>query len=272
MTIIDSFKGEYAFLSNFYPVPCDLGSGVVFPTAEHAYQASKSQDSTDWKDVMECVSPGAAKRMGKIVTMRPNFNQLKLSYMGQIIRAKFNDPRLADRLVETGDAKLIEGNHWNDTYWGVCKGVGQNMLGRLLMSERRYRNLRITYDDDPVFVFGSNLMGYHGKGAALTAKLYHGAQQGVGAGHVGQSYALPTAGAHFQGLSLQAIKGHIDTFLQYATTNSDLIFQVTQVGCGLAGHQAHKIAPLFENAPDNCFFDFDWAHFLGPDRLYWGSV
>lgn len=136
MQTIDNFVEQYRFLSNFYPTTVALGT-LVWPSAEHAYQAAKSQNPHDWKDVMECVSPGAAKRMGRHITMRPDWHEIRLEVMEEIVLAKFSqNPVLATRLIETGDAPLIEGNHWGDTYWGVCRGVGQNHLGKILMNVR----------------------------------------------------------------------------------------------------------------------------------------
>lgn len=132
---ISGFHGQYRFLSNFWSCPLTL-SGLTFPTAEHAYQAAKSTDPQDWKDVLECVSPGAAKRMGKIITLRTDWEQIKVHVMAQIIHAKFQNNDLRQLLLQTGEQRLIEENTWNDTFWGVCNGKGINMLGNLLMIER----------------------------------------------------------------------------------------------------------------------------------------
>ena len=110
----------------------------------------------------------------------------------------------------------------------------------------------------PIFVFGSNLAGRHGKGAALTARTYHGAVYGVGKGRTGSSYAIPTKDGKLQSLPLSRIKGFVDDFLQYARDNPDLTFEVTRVGCGLAGYKDREIAPMFAAAPSNCILPLEW--------------
>lgn len=96
-----------------------------------------------------------------------------------------------------------------------------------------------------VFVFGSNLRGSHGGGAALIAVQKFGATQGVAEGHEGQSYALPTLGAGYEKLPLAKIEKHIGKLIDYAASRPELTFLVTQVGCGIAGFTPEEIAPLF---------------------------
>ena len=103
-----------------------------------------------------------------------------------------------------------------------------------------------------IFVFGSNLAGRHGKGAALTAKIYHGAIYGRGCGLQGKSYAIPTKDYDLNSLSLSDIKDFVSEFLQFAFYNPQLEFRVTAIGCGLAGYQPSQIAPMFRGAPSNC--------------------
>lgn len=107
-----------------------------------------------------------------------------------------------------------------------------------------------------IFVFGSNLAGRHGRGAALYAKQHHGAIYGQGVGRQGNSYALPTKDHKLRTLPLQAIKKYVDEFIKYAESRPDLQFQVTRVGCGLAGYNDSQIKPLFDSAPSNCHFDW----------------
>jgi N-glycosidase YbiA len=135
MTAISLFDGEYHFLSNFYrrEVVFDHRS---YPTAEHAYQAAKCDDSGDARRIALLRSPGRAKRAGATVTMRPGWNLIRIEVMGDVLAAKFADEELAARLVATGDRLLEEGNTWGDTFWGVCDGEGENWLGRLLMQRR----------------------------------------------------------------------------------------------------------------------------------------
>lgn len=133
---IDSFSGEYRFLSNFFLSPITYGE-INYPTVEHAYQASKTSDLSEVSKIINCKTPGEAKRLGRKVTMRPEFEQNKLQIMAQLIRLKFpKDSRLAGMLLNTYPATLIEGNNWNDTFWGVCRGRGENMLGKILMEWR----------------------------------------------------------------------------------------------------------------------------------------
>jgi hypothetical protein len=96
-----------------------------------------------------------------------------------------------------------------------------------------------------VFVFGSNLRGSHGGGAALVAVQKFGATQGEAEGHQGQSYALPTLNANYEKLPLHTIERHIGKFVDYAASRPELIFLVTQVGCGIAGFKTEEIASLF---------------------------
>ena len=103
-----------------------------------------------------------------------------------------------------------------------------------------------------VFTFASNLAGRHGKGSALEAREKHGAIYGQGVGFQGQSYAIPTKDANLHSLQLWEINQHVSDFLEFATKNPDLTFNVVAIGCGLAGYKFHQIAPMFRNAPSNC--------------------
>ncbi len=123
-----------------------------------------------------------------------------------------------------------------------------------------------------IFVFGSNLAGRHGAGAALYARRFNGAEYGVGEGITGNSYALPTKSENLLTLSLPAIKRHVDNFLVYAMSHPEKQFQVTQIGCGLAGYKAEEIAPMFEKAPENCLFDEAWKPYLSGEREFWGNI
>lgn len=103
-----------------------------------------------------------------------------------------------------------------------------------------------------VFVFGSNLAGRHGKGAALYARQHFGAIYGQGEGRMGNSYGIATKDHSIQSRPLNQIQGSVDTFIEYAKANPNTQFKVTAVGCGLAGFNATQIAPMFQNCPDNC--------------------
>lgn len=114
------------------------------------------------------------------------------------------------------------------------------------------------------FVFGSNTGGYHGRGAAQYAKKYLGAEQGVGEGLTGECYALPTVeyvdGEGLSKMSIDRIEEHIHNFLSFAKNRSELNFQLTKVGCGLAGYDESEIFPLFQKhgIPDNVWLPYDW--------------
>jgi hypothetical protein len=100
-------------------------------------------------------------------------------------------------------------------------------------------------DNSWVFVFGSNEAGRHGKGAAKTALIEFGAKLGVGVGHIGNSYAIPTKSGNLRTLSLYKIDKYVDEFITYASENPQLNFYVTEIGCGLAGYKPAQIAPMF---------------------------
>ena len=109
-----------------------------------------------------------------------------------------------------------------------------------------------------IFVFGSNTAGIHGAGAARSAVEEYGAIRGQGEGLQGNSYALPTKDENIETLPLSTIKWHVDQFVRFARANPQMDFQVTRVGCGLAGYVDRDIAPLFEGAPENCYFPVEW--------------
>lgn len=103
-----------------------------------------------------------------------------------------------------------------------------------------------------VFVFGSNLAGRHGKGAALYARQHHGAVYGLGEGFHGESYAIPTKDARLKTLPLPAIQEHVYRFMGFAAAHPEMRFQVTAIGCGLAGYKPEQIGPMFAGASANC--------------------
>lgn len=171
--MISEFTGDYRFLSNFWPYDIPF-EGTVFPSVEHAYQAAKVTGPEHnahvlnilWKVTCndcgkrifglqilfnhcgECetknlskiaTTPGQAKREGnsKGILLRPDWEQVKLKIMEQLLRIKFQDPVLREALLKTYPQKLIEGNTWGDTFWGQCNGIGKNHLGKLLMQIRK---------------------------------------------------------------------------------------------------------------------------------------
>lgn len=109
-----------------------------------------------------------------------------------------------------------------------------------------------------IFVFGSNLAGRHGKGAALVARIQYGAQRGVGEGLCGRSYAIPTKDERLRPLLRRGVACCVARFVLFALGRPDLTFVVTRVGCGLAGYTDAEIAPLFAAAPTNCELPEGW--------------
>ena len=112
-----------------------------------------------------------------------------------------------------------------------------------------------------IFVFGSNEAGRHGKGAALEAKLKHGAIYGQGAGIQGKSFGICTKDSKLRSLPLERIQKNVNTFLAFAVRNPFMTFNVTRIGCGLAGYQDHQIAPFFKGAPNNCKLPEGWREY-----------
>ena len=114
-----------------------------------------------------------------------------------------------------------------------------------------------------VFVFGANLKGKHGKGAALEAVKHHGAKYGVGVGFAGSSYAIPTKSTPYETLPLTEIQGYVEEFLEFAKAHKNRTFRLTAIGCGLAGYKPSQIAPFFINAPDNVLLPPEFLEILG---------
>jgi ribA/ribD-fused uncharacterized protein len=140
MTTIKQFTGEHRFLSNFFPSPISDGR-FTWPTVEHRFQALKTLDQVDQAAIRVADTPGKAKRMGRKVTIREDWEQIKLDVMGESLEMKFGqNPDLAALLIATGGATLEEGNTWGDTFWGIDlrTGKGENWLGTLLMVERAF--------------------------------------------------------------------------------------------------------------------------------------
>ena len=133
--MINSFSGEFDFLSNFHPSEV-VWMGVRYPTVEHAYQAAKSRDEVVRRSFVYLATPGIAKREGRKVEIRDDWEEIKVNVMRSLLIQKFNSHELFEKLKATAPHDLIEGNWWNDTFWGVCRGVGKNWLGKLLMEIR----------------------------------------------------------------------------------------------------------------------------------------
>lgn len=134
------FKGEFRFLSNFYPCTI-IAWGIEFPTAEHVYVAAKTEDRVLRKVISMASTPGKAKRFGKEIDLRDDWEQIKTHVMRGILRRKFADKELMNRL-QLIRGEIIEDNVWHDNFWGACmcsecaKKEKKNMLGKLLMEIR----------------------------------------------------------------------------------------------------------------------------------------
>ena len=150
--MISNFRGQYGFLSNFYPSPVDF-EGADYTSVEHAFQAAKTLDADDREYIRKLPTPTEAKRAGRRVELRPMWDDIKRDVMYILLTRKFADPKLREELLATGDEILVEGNWWGDTYWGAihtpyAEGrlwtdphspsfYGENHLGRLLMRIRK---------------------------------------------------------------------------------------------------------------------------------------
>jgi ribA/ribD-fused uncharacterized protein len=139
MPPITAFRDAYFFLSNFSESPI-VFDGQSYPTVEHAFQAAKTFDLEQRKLIQEATTPATAKRLGRAVALRADWEQVKFDIMHALLKQKFERPDLRQALLATGDAELIEGNTWNDRTWGrvLVKGqwIGKNRLGELLMRVR----------------------------------------------------------------------------------------------------------------------------------------
>lgn len=131
---INRFRGEFFFLSNFFPSQLTF-NGLRYESAEAAFQSMKTLDMDERRRFTD-ISPQKAKQLGRSIRLRPDWEQIKDNVMEEILREKFAEPEMRRKLLGTGDALLVEGNFHGDTYWGICEGQGQNKLGKLLMRIR----------------------------------------------------------------------------------------------------------------------------------------
>lgn len=131
------------FLSNFYPCKI-IAWGMEFPTAEHVYVASKTEDRILRKTISTILTPGKVKRFGRNLELRDNWNQIKVRVMRQILKRKFADEKLM-AMLQSVEGEIVEDNPWHDNFWGSCSCSGcadkvkQNTLGKLLMEIRDAR-------------------------------------------------------------------------------------------------------------------------------------
>lgn len=135
--MISSFDGDNRFLSNFWPARVEF-EGVAYPTVEHAYVAAKTTNTYLRERVLRHSDPGGAKRFGRVLPLRPDWENVKVPVMRDLVHKKFQIEALRNRLIETMGQELVEGNHWGDTFWGVDlrNNFGCNQLGIILMDER----------------------------------------------------------------------------------------------------------------------------------------
>ena len=135
--MIKEFQKEYRWLSNFWFCRVQL-DGEWYNSVEHAYVAAKTLDLEERKSIQKIENPGVAKRLGRKLTIRPDWDRVKLSIMESLVRQKFKTPYIRKELLATGDEILQEGNLWNDTFWGVDlhTGKGENHIGKILMKIR----------------------------------------------------------------------------------------------------------------------------------------
>lgn len=145
--MIHEFDGKFAFLSNFYPSPI-THDGITYSTVEHFFQAMKTTNIDEKKAIAAATTPGQAKRMGRKVQLRSDWEKIKVDMMRLGLLLKFQNPALAKKLIETNEEELIEGNSWHDNIWGSCfcpkcaNIPGRNLLGQLLMEVREDVRLR----------------------------------------------------------------------------------------------------------------------------------
>lgn len=139
--MINSFRGNYYFLSNFYSAPVRYG-GISFLNNEAAFQSGKVIDMSERRK-FSMLQPNEAKKLGRKISLRPDWEDIKFDVMRAVIHNKFKEnPELAEKLIETGNEELVEGNTWHDNIYGNCTCskckniVGKNMLGKILMEER----------------------------------------------------------------------------------------------------------------------------------------
>ncbi len=135
MTKISGFNGEWRFLSNFYQTPV-LFDGVIYPSVENAYQAAKTLDG-EIRNKFLTISSKEAKLLGKKLIVRADWDRIKFQIMNDLVLDKFTrNDYLTWKLKNTGELYIEETNWWGDKFWGVCKGEGENNLGKIIMNIR----------------------------------------------------------------------------------------------------------------------------------------
>ena len=142
MDNIEGFRNDYAFLSNFYFYEFEY-KNIIFKNSEQAYQWEKASTESDKLLILQCSSAKNAKQIGyKVKCDIKKWDSIKINIMEEIVKAKFSNEYLKQKLIKTGKSNLIEKNFWHDNYWGICyctkcKGtIGNNNLGKILMKIR----------------------------------------------------------------------------------------------------------------------------------------
>ena len=135
--MIDRFEGKHRWLSNFYECPVEI-DGIVYPSAEHAFVAAKTHDKELNPKLATIETPGWAKKFGRNLVLRDNWDSIRVEEMYKVVLAKFTQNEwLANKLIGTWPMELVEGNYWNDRFWGQdLAGYGSNHLGKILMQVR----------------------------------------------------------------------------------------------------------------------------------------
>ena len=160
MSHIDKFEGRWSFLSNFHPCRIEH-RGVLYPSVEHYYVAlkvtgmqfidGKYYTAADLRELIAIIpSASDVKKLGRRVKVRSDWDEKKLDFMNWGIREKFKHQDLKEMLLATDDEELVEGNWWNDTFWGVCRGDGENNLGKIIMKVRdelRQQNDKLSLEE-----------------------------------------------------------------------------------------------------------------------------
>ena len=133
--MIKEFNKEYRWLSNFHPVQI-VYEDITYPTTEHAYQASKTKDLKKRQEIALLKTASQAKKVGSEVSLRRDWDKIKLKVMEDITRLKYQNSELKKLLKNTGTQEIQEGNFWGDRFWGICYGTGENNLGKIIMKIR----------------------------------------------------------------------------------------------------------------------------------------
>lgn len=153
-----------------------------------------------------------------------------------------------------------------------AQGVHPANLDQAVLEQQLWAQGRFMPPNDMIFVFGSNEAGIHGAGAAKFAVDHKHAVLGVSFGPQGRAFAIPTKDSTIRfTLPLSDIKAYVVNFLKYARETPELQFQVTCLGCGLAGLKHEQVAPMFYRAPGNCYFDTLWMDYLPDTAKFWGT-